>query len=158
MRKRSVREIKKSVQHGAATTHHASRITPLGAAHQLHEYLHLAAVLGANPEPVAPRLGITAAELRQVEDTFLSGLQDKSGSPAGGRLVLLGLNPGAEFGPAKRWPAERFAAMARGVSQRIENCVWLAFGGATDWKLCNEIANGPGARIVNLAARLRCAN
>jgi heptosyltransferase-2 len=153
MRKRSVREISNSLLNASASTPHASHLTPLGPAHQLHEYLHLAAVLGANPAPLAPRLEITAAELRQVEETFLSGSRDNSGSAAGAPLVLLGLNPGAEFGLAKRWPAERFAAMAREVSQRVQNCAWLAFGGATDWKLCNEIVHRSGARITNLAGK-----
>ena len=48
----------------------------------------------------------------------------------GKSLMLLGLNPGAEYGPAKRWPAERFVEAARGIQQRT-NCAWLIFGDPT---------------------------
>jgi heptosyltransferase-2 len=66
---------------------------------------------------------------------------------------LLGLNPGAEYGPAKRWPAESFAAVAREVSRKHGNCAWLAFGGAGDWQLCSDIARLAGGGVVNLAGK-----
>jgi heptosyltransferase-2 len=68
-------------------------------------------------------------------------------------LILLGLNPGAEYGPAKRWPAERFAAVARAVSRKHGNCAWLAFGGAGDWQLCGDIARLAGEGVMNLAGK-----
>jgi heptosyltransferase-2 len=49
---------------------------------------------------------------------------------ASGRSMLA-LNPGAEYGPAKRWPVERFAAAAREIQKRT-NCVWMILGGKTD--------------------------
>ena len=82
--------------------------------------------------------------------TARTRLQD---SAPGKPLILLGLNPGAEYGPAKRWPAESFAAVAREVSRKIGNCVWLAFGGAGDWQLCNDIARLAGGGVLNLAGK-----
>ena len=38
-----------------------------------------------------------------------------------------GLNAGAEYGPAKRWPAGRFTEAAVQI-QRRTNCRWLIFG------------------------------
>ena len=37
-----------------------------------------------------------------------------------GQARLLGLAPGAAFGPAKQWPAERFAAVARELGERFD--------------------------------------
>ena len=156
MHKRSVSEINRLVRspatdsHGPLrTTHHAPRTT-----HHIHDYLHLAAALGANPEPLPPKLEISATEVRQAEDAFFSDTCPKAQGIAPGQpLILLGLNPGAEYGPAKRWPAASFAAVAREVSRRMGNCLWLAFGGKSDWELCDEIARLAGGGVLNLAGK-----
>jgi len=154
MAKRSTSEIERLVHPPERNTEHAPRNTPPPTAHQIHDYLHLVAALGANPEPLAPKLEVTAAELKQAEQSFLSGRWDKcSDPPSGQRPIVLGLNPGAEYGPAKRWPAENFAAAAREVSRRLGNCVWLVFGGAGDSKLCQAIAQLAGRSVVNLAGK-----
>jgi heptosyltransferase-2 len=156
MHKRSVSEINRLVSSPVTdlrgpsrTMRHAPRAT-----HHIHSYLHLAAALGANPEPLPPKLEISAAEMQQVEGAFLSDARDKlPGSAPGKPLILLGLNPGAEYGPAKRWPAASFAAVAREVSRRLGNCLWLAFGGRGDWELCNEVARLAGGGVLNLAGK-----
>ena len=74
--------------------------------------------------------------------------------PAGKPLILLGLNPGAEYGPAKRWPAERFAAVAREVSRKHGNCAWLAFGSAGDWRALRVTSpSSPADGVLNLAGK-----
>ena len=40
------------------------------------------------------------------------------GSSAAPNPPLFGLNPGAEYGPAKRWPLEQFIAAAREIQKR----------------------------------------
>jgi len=132
MRKRSVAEIKRliatSTERGTRNTEHA----PRPSAHQIHEYLHLAAALGANPEPLPPRLFVAPGEIEAAKRKF--GLE-KISNP------ILGLNPGAEYGPAKRWPVERFIAAAREI-QKQTDCVWLIFGGQGDVELANRVAAG----------------
>ena len=117
-------------------------------------HLHLMAALGAYAEPLAPKLEIAAAEIQQAEDALLSDwrLAPKGVAP-GKPPILLGLNPGAEYGPAKRWPAESFAAVAREVSRKFGDCRWLAFGGAGDWQLCSDIARLAGGGVLNLAGK-----
>ena len=124
MRKRSVAEIKQLVSQTPDP-----RPQTLAASHQIHEYLHLAAALGANPEPLAPQLSVTPEEIETVKKKF--GME-KISEP------IFGLNPGAEYGPAKRWPAENFIAAAREI-QRRTNCVWLIFGGKGDASLAGQI-------------------
>ena len=127
MRKRTVSEIKAMIADSAP---HASRLTPHASAHQIHEYLHLTAALGANPEPLAPQLMVTPEEVAAARNKF--GLE-KITQP------VFGLNPGAEYGPAKRWPVEKFIAAASEI-QRRTNCVWLIFGGKGDSELAGRIA------------------
>jgi len=63
------------------------------------------------------------------------------------------MNPGAEYGPAKRWPVASFAAVAREVSHRNPDCLWLIFGGANDRGLCHELEAIPGVRSLNLVGK-----
>jgi heptosyltransferase-2 len=154
MPKRSVNEVKRLVRLPAGTPPSATGHPHSRTTHQIHDYLHLAAVLGANPEPLPPMLEISAAEMRQAEDAFLGNARDQAqGAVPDKPLILLGLNPGAEYGPAKRWPVASFAAVVRESHGRIGNCLWLAFGGKGDWELCNEVARLAGGSVLNLAGK-----
>jgi heptosyltransferase-2 len=116
------------------------------SAHQIFEYLHLVAALGANGEPLAPRLVVTPEEIKAVQKKF--GLE-KINQP------IFGLNPGAEYGPAKRWPAEKFIAAATEIQQR-SHCVWLIFGGKNDSPITNQIESSISHRqspILNLSGQ-----
>jgi heptosyltransferase-2 len=63
------------------------------------------------------------------------------------------LCPGAEFGPAKRWPEEHYAALARHLLE-AGGGVWM-LGSAGDADACARIETlvGAGGRLVNLAGR-----
>ena len=61
------------------------------------------------------------------------------------------MNPGAEYGPAKRWPAERFIAAAQEIQNRT-GCRWLVLGGKSDVELAGSIASKL-VGSVNLAGR-----
>jgi heptosyltransferase-2 len=124
MIKRSPREIRARVANPSGYEH----FSPPARAHQVHHYLHLAAAVGASPEPVPPFVPVSEAQLDSARARF--GL-------AGSRWF--GLNPGAEYGPAKRWPAERFAAVAV-AAQRRWNCRWLILGGPGDLAVAETIA------------------
>ncbi|MEZ5560112.1 MAG: lipopolysaccharide heptosyltransferase II [Pseudomonadales bacterium] len=69
-----------------------------------------------------------------------------------GRPVLA-LCPGAEFGPAKRWPASHYAAVARHALDAGQ-AVWL-IGSPAEADLCAGIAALAGGGAVNLAGRTR---
>jgi ADP-heptose:LPS heptosyltransferase len=134
MQKRSVAEIKRQVggtglQPASANEDTRWKPVPLKKAHQIFEYLHLIAAIGANPEPQPPQLFVKPDEVEAAKKQF--GL-DKITNP------VFGLNPGAEYGPAKRWPVEKFIAAAREIQQQT-NCAWILFGGKGDLQLCGRI-------------------
>ena len=56
--------------------------------------------------------------------------------------------PGAEFGPAKRWPAAHFAEVARGLDVPV-----LLLGSAKEAALCEEISAAAPGRCMNLAGK-----
>jgi heptosyltransferase-2 len=154
MSRRSVGEVRRLVSLSVDSPSAAVALTLDRSAHQLYDYLHLTAALGANPGPLPPLLQVAPAEIHQAEGELLAGLRPKAADAAPGRpLVLLGLNPGAEYGPAKRWPAERFAAVVREISRQHAHCAWLAFGGPGDWQVCNDISRLAGGGVLNLAGK-----
>lgn len=148
MRKRSTAEIHSLIA-GNASPGPRDVQYPI-AAHHVHHYLQLAAALDANPDPLPPRLFVTPLELAAVGRKF--GLDAVS---TGGR-PLLALNPGAEYGPAKRWPAHHFIATAREV-QRRTHCLWIILGGKRDADIAHTIAAGltpSGSHpVLNLAGQ-----
>lgn len=144
MHKRSVAEIKQLI---ATPRDPVSRSTFHASSNQIHEYLHLVAALGANPEPVPPQIVVTPAELKAVALKF--NIQSVNNRP------IFGLNPGAEYGPAKRWPVDRFIAAAREIQKRT-NCLWLILGGKGDAVIADQIESAlraPNSALVNLAGQ-----
>jgi heptosyltransferase-2 len=155
MHKRSAAEIQQLIQ-TAGTIGHEEKRQPgyYKDAHQLNDYLYLAAALGANPQPTAPRLPIDSTEVEVARTTLLSALVGMSGQePTPGSPVFLGLNPSAAYGPAKRWLPESFAAAAQEISRRANNVVWVAIGQASDRDLCEQIGARSGVRFINLAGK-----
>jgi heptosyltransferase II len=59
--------------------------------------------------------------------------------------------PGAEYGPAKRWPARHFAALAKKFAAQ-GHAVWL-FGSDKDRAVGEEIARASDGAAVNLCGR-----
>ena len=141
MRKRSVAEIKKLTSSFSGPEPQIP-----ASAHQIYEYLYLVTALQANPEPLPPQLSVGSDELETAKKKF--GLE-KIAQP------IFGLAPGAEYGPAKRWPADRFIAVAREIQTRT-NCFWVLFGGANDATIAGQIQLALGDRqsaILNLACQ-----
>lgn len=144
MRKRSVSEIRKLISGEAKTD------PPIPAsAHHLFHYLHLVGAVGASTEPCAPLIAVLPQELEALKARWDLNTDE---------LPALGINPGAEYGPAKRWPVKNFVQAARAIQAKV-NCQWLIFGGAGDRDVAREITQeltanigGQGvAKVVNLA-------
>jgi heptosyltransferase-2 len=143
MRKRTETEVRRLVASGQDAQQRVPA-TP-NSSHHIFHYLHLAAALGAKVEPLAPHIAVSDAEVAAVRAKF--------GLPEGLRI---GLNAGAEYGPAKRWPAERFTAVAKELRTRL-NCSFVIFGGPADNALATEtaaaLASAPAGIVANLAGR-----
>ena len=89
--------------------------------------------------PVAhPRLRVAMAEFNEA--------CQRLGLPSSRRLACF--CPGAEFGPAKRWPADHFSNLARRLAER-GFAVWLLGSGA-DKPVGEQIARASGGTATNL--------
>ena len=92
--------------------------------HQVFHYLRLAEFLGASVEPDAS-FGFPDAAAKKIRAT---------GEPA--RIAICA---GAEYGPAKRWPTDRFAEVVQEVSDTTAGR-WQLVGTAKDRPVAAEIA------------------
>ena len=86
-----------------------------------------------------PELTIDAAQIASTLKQLGLGLQQ------GGYVVFA---PGAEFGPAKRWPAAHFAELAACLNRPV-----VLLGSGKEAALCDEIA-----APVNAAQARKCFN
>jgi heptosyltransferase-2 len=115
---------------------------PRGSRHLEDEYLDLAAAVGGGPASRRPLvLPPRAAERAR-------GLL---GPLAGGPYVVLA--PGARYGPAKRWPAERFAGAARLLARRQTGLRVVVVGEDADREPCRDVAAAAGPGALDLLGR-----
>lgn len=110
-------------------------------ARTIDRFVALAGQRGARAPSPRPMLKVPGIDVAEVER--------KLGLAAGAPVIALA--PGAEYGPAKRWPAEKFAALAR-IAVSAGYAVRL-FGGPKDREITAEIAAKAGVAVDDLAGR-----
>ncbi len=69
-----------------------------------------------------------------------------------GRRPIIGMAPGAAYGPAKRWFPERFAAVADRLIGRFA-CPVLLFGGAGDRASTEAVQSAAQSAFIDIAGR-----
>jgi heptosyltransferase-2 len=116
----------------------------------VHETSYYLAILGqAGLLPSVPPSGGVRPELHLApgDRAWAADYLEREGL---GGARLLGLAPGAAFGPAKQWPARRFAAVARELADRFDAV--LLFGSQGEAAACGAVAQGlEGLTVRNLA-------
>lgn len=135
---------------GLLLTHGIRRRAEIKKRHQVHYYQEMLRGLGCVPGADDLEL-VVPPEGEQWATDFL-----REAAQAGRRII--GLNPGAAYGPAKRWPAEKFAALA-GELHRSFDSVLLLFGTAADRPAAEKItkACGDSSRVMDLTGRTTLA-
>ncbi|OGQ98417.1 MAG: lipopolysaccharide heptosyltransferase II [Deltaproteobacteria bacterium RIFOXYD12_FULL_55_16] len=71
-------------------------------------------------------------------------------------LPVVGLNPGAAYGPAKRWPAERYAGLAKRLTKEL-GATLLVFGTAADSEAAAEIGAAAPGQVHDLTGKTTLA-
>ena len=75
---------------------------------------------------------------------------------AAGRGPLIGVGPGAQTA-SKIWPAARYAALVERVHRRHPDACFVLFGDERDAPLCRQVAEAPGAEVLDLSGRCSLA-
>jgi heptosyltransferase-2 len=98
--------------------------------------------------------------LPEIEEILFDGLAESRArgealfAARGIALPVIGVNPGAAFGTAKRWLPERFAEAARHLA--AAHCASIAvFGSTGERELCGEVAAAAGGYNLAGATTLR---
>jgi len=113
--------------------------------HLIDHYLGLIADAGFKTAGRKLALAISPAE-----KTTAKNLLAHKGLTTDGPLV--GFNPGAAFGTAKRWPAERFIELGRRLIDE-QGAGVLIFGGPGERELGEQIAAKIGLGSINLSGQ-----
>jgi len=69
-----------------------------------------------------------------------------------GANPVIGINPGATGGTAKRWFPERFAELSQYLAKKYQTRI-VIFGGPADGKLGDHIANLSSGSCINIAGK-----
>ncbi len=86
-----------------------------------------------------PRLAVELARVAIVKAKYL-----------GSAPLCVGFCPGAEYGPAKRWPAAHFARLAALIVNALPGVQIACLGGPKDREIADEIARTAGVQVRNL--------
>jgi heptosyltransferase-2 len=103
--------------------------------HQVYYYLELLFRAGVIDKPPA----VKEIGLRPSEPDKNWAVKKLEGMGLGGPRFLVGLTPGAAFGPAKRWLPERFAGLGDRLIGAL-NADVMIFGSAAERPLAQQIA------------------
>lgn len=145
MVRRRAEEIRAALAKGDSPMHWGQSL-PGASAHHVHQYLRLLRPLGGNPEPVAPVIRVDPAVTAEVRERF--------GLEASRRWI--GINAGAEYGPAKRWPVEAFRWLVGELLLDPEMGV-VVFGGPADVALAQSLVPSGAANVRLLAGKTSLA-
>ena len=104
--------------------------------HHAHRYLRIAKGIGADIEQ--------------------PGLWDAGTAPVStDGTIRVGVCAGAEYGPAKRWPLERFAAVVNQISAQHAQFRWQLFGAPGEKEMGEKLSAMLQAPHENLVGRTR---
>ncbi|MDP2989825.1 MAG: lipopolysaccharide heptosyltransferase II, partial [Kiritimatiellota bacterium] len=124
-------------------------VPPLQGAERAHQCFEYMTILGVERAHEAPRLRLTP-ELTARAKALLGASGITRQSPDRQTPDWIAVMPGAAYGPAKRWPAERFATAGRLLKDRLQ-CNIVAIGSAEEYALCAIVAREAGPGSLNLA-------
>jgi heptosyltransferase-2 len=126
---------------GLLLTHGVEKEPELIKKHQVHYYQRMVRGLGLRTSPNDLELFIPGDQI----DAAKSLVEERAGVQVGA-APLIGFNPGAAFGPAKRWPAEKFAELAEMLCRRTDARIVLFGSGADQETAAAIIAHTGKAR------------
>jgi heptosyltransferase-2 len=114
-------------------------------AHQVEYYLSLIRAMGLNARSKDPELFVSKEqEEKALPLLSVNGVEQDD--------FLLGISPGAIYGPAKRWPPERFAAIGDMAVDRWGAKVMI-FGSGQEKEICARVSTSMNHASIDLCGK-----
>lgn len=130
---------------GFFLTHKVIRDRDILLVHQAEYFLGLMEAMGWAVEGGEPTLYLNDQDIKSTSSILSSmGIEDS--------LFVVGLNPGAVYGSAKRWSEHRFAILGDWVAKRWGARV-LLFGSPSEREIAAEVSHHMHTNPVNLCGR-----
>jgi lipopolysaccharide heptosyltransferase II len=128
-------------------THAVSCTNEIKKKHQTDYYLNIVRGIGMEEDNRELYLKLNQKDRFRAEKILLEqhlSLDDK----------IVGINPGATYGPAKQWPLDRYARLADKI-QAFTGGRIIIFGGPNDRKLGEKILQRMRHRPIDLTGKTR---
>jgi heptosyltransferase-2 len=132
---------------GLLLSHPVRRPATIRTRHQVHYYQEMLKGLGFQP-------GDDQLELPLLEEDRRSAREGLGRLGVQAYHRLIGFNPGAAYGPAKRWPAERYGRLAAALLANGDNRVCI-FGTDDDRGAAQTITelSGQSERVLDFTGK-----
>jgi len=130
---------------GMFLTHKVIRDPDILSVHQAQYFLGLIAAMGWEVEQGGPTLYVRDEDIKSASLMLSAmGVEDS--------FFVVGLNPGAVYGSAKRWPEDRFAVLGDWAAERWGAKVVL-FGSPSEKEIAASVSHHMHTNPVNLCGR-----
>ncbi len=128
---------------GFLLTHAVIKDDYIRGVHHVDYYKNILGAMGWKIIPGEPKVFLAKEDMNGINSILLDrGIRKED--------FLVGLSPGAIFGPAKRWPCERFAKIGDWAYEKWGARV-LIFGSGKEKDLCRAVAESMKYESVNLS-------
>ena len=127
---------------GILLTHRVQRNREIQKLHQIDYYLEMVKALGCVSVNKEMHLE-TRINRHDAQRVLQEHIPDT-------KKEIIGIAPGATYGPAKRWFPERFAAVADKIASMF-NCQIILLGGKSDWGTSEDVRRLAQTSVLNLA-------
>lgn len=130
-------------------THGVRKHPEIGTKHQVHYYQEMLAGLGLQPGPDSLELFLDPSAVRDADKLLGEARQGRD-------VPVIGLNPGAAYGPAKRWPAEKYGRLAARLAAETGGLI-VIFGTEADQQAAAQISDTAGTPVLDLTGKTSLA-
>jgi heptosyltransferase-2 len=129
---------------GLLLTHRVHRTEEIRKVHQIDYYLEMVKALGCVSVDREMHLEtkISLSDAGHVLRKFVPETIK----------TIIGIAPGATYGPAKRWFPDRFAAVADKLDEKYFT-QGILLGGKSDWGVAQEVQRLARTELINLAGK-----
>lgn len=125
-------------------THAVLCIPEMKKVHQVRYYMGILRGIGLQADDPGLCLRVSPEDRHQAGE-ILGGYGISHGN-------VIGINPGATFGTAKRWPRECYAELCRRLQKSLAAHI-LVFGGPEEKNLGHQICDGVGQHCTSLCGK-----